>query len=324
MEAQELAKKVDDARLALKQKTRENASATKAMQSAERAYKNAVEWLADAEKDLARAKNEKATKRAEDQKAKATAKIAETKAKLDAVTAETKPALEALASAEGAFKAADAEQKSAAAAARDAERKLSPVSVFVSLKAKKLYIRQAMEQIYEGDVTIRDPETPIGTHIFTAVDYQPGGRDMRWNVVSIAGRQPGEPEKSSGMNRHPRNASVPAIPTDATAAKAALDRIDIPRGDRPAHLRARPAGLLADRLRRGSAQGDRQGHGLHRADQRRAAGRHHSAAEAPSRVLRRLLWIWRLRGSYDDRGYDRRRRRGGAPHGPFGGPFKWW
>jgi hypothetical protein len=26
---------------------------------------------------------------------------------------------------------------------------------------------------------------------------------------------------------------------------------------------------------------------------------------------------------YND-GYDRRRRRGGAPYGPFGGAFKWW
>ncbi|MEI9900273.1 MAG: hypothetical protein WDN31_09280 [Hyphomicrobium sp.] len=101
--------------------------------------------------------------------------------------------------------------------------------MFVSFKTKKLYIRQAMEQIYEGDVAIRDPEQPIGTHIFTAVDYQPGGRDMRWNVVSIAGRQEGEPEKSSGMNKVPRNQTVPGIPTDVAAAKAALDRIDIPQ-----------------------------------------------------------------------------------------------
>ncbi len=103
------------------------------------------------------------------------------------------------------------------------------MSVFISLKTNKLYIRQAMEQVYEGDVTIRDPETPIGTHIFTAVDYQPGGRDMRWNVVSIAGRQDGEPEKSSGMNKHSRNGSVAAIPTDPSEASAALDRIEIPR-----------------------------------------------------------------------------------------------
>ena len=323
VEAQELAKKVDDARLALKQKTRENASATKAMKSAERAYKNAVEWLADAEKDLARAKNEKATKRAEDQKAKATTKVADTKAKLDAVTAETKPALEALASAEGAFKAADAEQKSAAAAARDAERKLSPVSVFVSLKAKKLYIRQAMEQIYEGDVTISDPETPIGTHIFTAVDYQPGGRDMRWNVVSIAGRQPGEPEKSSGMNRHPRNASVPAIPTDATAAKAALDRIDIP---------AETAQRISELVLPGSSL-IVSDEAAHKETNKATDFIVLISGEPQGGIILRPkprpefyddFYGYGGWGSYDDRGYDRRRRRGGAPYGPFGGPFKWW
>jgi lipoprotein-anchoring transpeptidase ErfK/SrfK len=228
-EAEELAKKVDAARLALKQKKTASARAAKALKSAERAHKNATDWLADTEKALTRAKTEKQVKRAEEQKVKATAKVAEAKAKLDAVTAENKPALDELARAEDAFKAADAEQKAVAEAARDAQRKLSPVSVFISRKTGKLYIRQALEQIYEGDVTIRDPEAPIGTHVFTAVDYQPGGREMKWNVVSIAGRQPGEPEKSSGMNKHPRNASVPAIPTDAAAAGAALDRIEIPR-----------------------------------------------------------------------------------------------
>ena len=75
---------------------------------------------------------------------------------------------------------------------------------------------------------IHDPTQPIGTHIYTAVDYKPGGRDMQWNVVSIAGRQPGEPEKSSGMNRVGRG-NVAPIPTDLVAATAALDRVEIPK-----------------------------------------------------------------------------------------------
>ena len=136
-----------------------------------------------------------------------------------------------------------------AAAARDAERKLSPVSVFISLKTKKLYVRQAYEPIFEADVTIRDPDTPIGTHTFTALDYQPGGRDMRWNVVSIAGRQPGEPEKSSGMNQRKRNQSVEGIPTDTAAADCRARPHRDPARDRRAHQRAGAAGLLADRLR---------------------------------------------------------------------------
>lgn len=322
-EAQELAKKVDAERLIFKQRTRENARATKALRSAERAYKNAVEWLADAEKSLARAKKESAIKRAEEQKAKATAKVAETKAKLEAVTAETKPALEELKRAEEAFKAADAEQKVAAEAARDAQRKLSPVSVFISLKAKKLYIRQALEQIYEGDVTIRDPETPIGTHTFTAVDYQPGGREMRWNVVSIAGRQPGEPEKSSGMNQHSRNASVPGIPTDVAAANAALDRIEIPEEtvQRISELVLPGSSLIvsdeAAHKETGKAtdfivllSGEPQGGIILR--------------PKPRPEFYDDYWGYGYGYGYD--GYDRRRRRGygGAPYGPFGGKFPWW
>ena len=322
-EAEELAKKVEDARVAFKQKQRDSARAAKALKSAERANKNAIEWLADAEKDLARAKTEKATKRAEDQKAKATTKVAEAKAKLEAVTAENKPALEELASAEAAFKAADAEHKAAAGAAREAIRKLSPVSVFVSLKAKKIYIRQDMEQIYEGDVTIRDPDQPIGTHIFTAVDYQSGGRDMKWNVVSIAGRQPGEPEKSSGMNRSGRNGSVPAIPTDTAAAMAALDRVEIPKetaehiselvlpgsslivSDEAAHKETGKATDFIVLL-----SGEPQGGIILR--------------PKPRPEFYDDYWGGGY-GYNDGYGYDRRRgRRGGAPYGPFGGAFKWW
>jgi lipoprotein-anchoring transpeptidase ErfK/SrfK len=318
-EAAELNKKVEDARLTVKQKKTASVRATKALKAAERANKNAIDWLADAEKDLARAKTDKQTKRAEEQKTKATAKIAETKAKLDAVTAENKPALDELAQAEADFNAIDGEQKAIAEAARDAQRKLSPVSVFISRKANKIYIRQAHEQIYEGDVTIRDPDAPIGTHIFTALDYQPGGRDMKWNVVSIAGRQPGEPEKSSGMNQAARNASVPSIPTDVAAASAALDRVEIPRetaehiselvlpgsslivSDEAAHKETGKATDFIVLL-----SGEPQGGIILR--------------PKPKPDYYDDYWGY----GYDGYGYDRRRRRGGAPYGPFGGAFKWW
>jgi hypothetical protein len=327
-EAEELGKKADAARLEAKQKQRESAKAAKALRTAENAYKGAQEWLADAEKDLASAtkdNKEKAIKRAEEQKAKATAKIAEAKAKLDAVTAETGPALEAAKKAANVAKAAEDEKATAAAAARDAERKLSPVSVFISLKTKKLYIRQAMEQIYEGDVTIRDPDAPIGTHIFTAVDYKPGGHDMRWNVVSIAGRQPGEPEKSSGMNKRARNAIVESIPTDVNAAQAALGRIEIPQEtmEKISELVLPGSSLIvsdeAAHKETGKAtdfivliSGEPQGGIILRPKPRNEYyDDFYGGGFGP--------WGYDNRG-YD--GYDRRRRRG--PSGPFGGQFKWW
>jgi hypothetical protein len=228
-EAEELGKKATSARAAAKQKQRESAKAARDLKNAENANKRAVSWLADAERILSRATKEKAIKRAEDQKAKAEAKVAETKAKLEQVQALTKPALEEAQRADEIAKAAEAEKDAATAAARDAERKLSPVSVFISRKTGKLYIRQDYEQIYEGDVVIHDPDQPIGTYTFTAADYKPGAREMQWMVVSIAGRQPGEPEKSSGMNRISRNAKVEAIPTDLAGATSALDRIEIPQ-----------------------------------------------------------------------------------------------
>lgn len=200
-EAQELGKKADAAKAIAKQKQRESAKAARDLKNAESAFKRATGWLEDAERTLSRAKSDKAIQRAQAQKAKAEAKVADTKAKLEKMQADTKPALEAAQQAADAAKVAEDEKNAAAEAARDAERKLSPVSVFISRKTGKLYIRQAFDQIYEGDVFIRDPDEPIGTYTYTALDYKPGGREMLWNVVSIAGRQPGEPEKSSGMNQ---------------------------------------------------------------------------------------------------------------------------
>ena len=317
-EADELTKKADAARLIAKQKQRASADAARAVKSAQNAYKRAVDWLADAEKDLSRAKKEKAIKRAEDQKAKATAKIAETKAKLEQVEAATKPALDEAQRAAEAAKAAEAEKIAATAAAREAERKLSPVSVFISRSTGKLYIRQALEQVYEGEVIIHDPDQAIGTHIFTAVDYKPGGRDMRWTVVSIAGRPEGEPEQSSGMNRHLRDASVPAIPTDAAAASAALDRIEIPKEtmERISELVLPGSSLIVS---------DEAAH--------KETGKQTDfivllSGEPQGGIILRPkpkpeyyddYWGYGY-GYGDGYGYDRRRPK----RGPFGGKFPWW
>ena len=144
---------------------------------------------------------------------------------------------------------------------------------------------------------------------FTAVDYQPGGRDMRWNVVSIAGRQPGEPEKSSGMNQRKRNQSVGRHPDGCRRGDCCARPDRDPARDRRAHHRAGAAGLFAHRLRRGRAQGDGQGDRLHRADQRRTAGRHRPAAQAAR--LSTTTTTGYNNGPFGW-GYDNRRRKGAS------------
>ena len=96
------------------------------------------------------------------------------------------------------------------------------MSVFVSRKAQRLYVRKGNMPVYEAPVLIRDPQAPIGTFVFTAVDLG-AASEMRWTVVSMYSSPTRiEPAAPTGYGR-PRG-PVPAR-TDVAAAGAALDRI---------------------------------------------------------------------------------------------------
>jgi hypothetical protein len=239
-EAAEAAKKADAARLNAKQKSAERARAMKGLRVAETAKKRAEENVADADRDLSKATSDSAKERAQADKDKAAPRLAEATTKFEAAKAEFQPKIDDYEQAVGAAKAAEASRTALLAQARDAERKMSPVSVFISLKTQKLYVRQAFEPIFEAPVTIRDPDRPIGTHTYMAVDYADGAQDMRWNVVSIGGRRGddyddddrsrrrGDDYDDEGRGRRGER-SADATPTDVSSAGAALDRISIPQ-----------------------------------------------------------------------------------------------
>jgi hypothetical protein len=145
--------------------------------------------LASAEKALAAAKTDQAKARAEEQKQKAAAKVAELQTQFDTAEANAKSKLDAAAAAEGAAKAAI-----------EAKLALEPASVFISRATQKLYVRRGFEATLEVPVAIRNPDQPIGTHVFTAVGR--ADRGLRWTAVTI----------DSG-----------------DSAQAALDRISIPQ-----------------------------------------------------------------------------------------------
>ena len=76
--------------------------------------------------------------------------------------------------------------------AKVAAAKKIPISIFVSRKRQRLYIRQDFEPLFDVPVTITEPESPLGTHVFTALEFTgPEHTILRWNVVSL----PGEPPK---------------------------------------------------------------------------------------------------------------------------------
>jgi hypothetical protein len=332
-EAEAIEKEAEPARALAKQREPDKKRASKALRAAEKAVKRATDRVAYADKILARAKSDKSKKRAETRKAKADAKLAEAQAKFEAVLAEAQPKIDAYKQAADALKALEDERDAAKAKADAAKRKLAPVQVFISLKTQKLYVRQGFQPVFETPVTIRDPYSPIGTHTFTAVGYGQNGRDMRWTVVSIAGRQPGEYDDYDyygdggyydddyyyrpRRRRRARTSSKPK-PTDVAAAKAALDRITIPEEarERISKLVLPGTSLIVSDEAASKETGKQTGFVV------LISGEPQGAIKKRRRRDPYADDYYGYNDGYYD-GYDRRRR-GRRSRGPFGGPFFRW
>src|SRR5499433_4055190 len=165
---------------------KEAAPFTAALRKLELAKTRADAALAGAEKALAAAKTDQAKGRAEDQKQKAAAKVEELQTQLDAAKANAKSKLDAAAAAQDAAKASETKKADAAKAASEAKLALEPVSVFISRATQKLYVRrnthkpwpdggEVFDATIEVPVTIRNPDQPIGTHVFTAMAQRGAG-----------------------------------------------------------------------------------------------------------------------------------------------------
>jgi lipoprotein-anchoring transpeptidase ErfK/SrfK len=191
-EADEAAKLAQQSKNAATLAVKEAGPLAAALRKLELARTRADAALASAEKALAAAKTDQAKARAEAQQQKAAAKVEELQTQLEA--AKAKSGLDALAAAQDAAKAAETRRADAAKAASDAKLALEPVSVFISRATQKLYVRrnthkripdggEFFDATIEVPVTIRDPDKPIGTHVFSAVARSGGG--LRWTAVTI-------------------------------------------------------------------------------------------------------------------------------------------
>jgi hypothetical protein len=117
------------------------------------------------------------------------------------------------------------------------ERKDNPVSIFVSRKTGRLSVKLGMgDPVIDVPVTIKDPNQPLGTHVFTALGYTPGEKGMRWNVVTV--NTPAARENTY-QRRHRHEDEVYIAPAGDNSDPAnALERIEIPKDtlDRLAEL----------------------------------------------------------------------------------------
>jgi lipoprotein-anchoring transpeptidase ErfK/SrfK len=121
--------------------------------------------------------------------------------------------------------------------AKVAAAKKTQIAIFISRKRQRLYVRQNFEPLFDAPVAIAQPEAPLGTHVFTALEFTgPDRTTLRWNVVSLPGEAPKrvryvEERGRYGEPRRRRREVVDDRATDAPPPQSpaqVLARIDIP------------------------------------------------------------------------------------------------
>ncbi|MEO1283139.1 MAG: L,D-transpeptidase family protein, partial [Pseudomonadota bacterium] len=85
-------------------------------------------------------------------------------------------------------------------AKRAQERYEKPITVLISRKKQKLYVRQDQDEILEAPVTFENPDSPIGTHVFTATGYTADQEDLHWKTITPA-RGAAKVKRTKGMSR---------------------------------------------------------------------------------------------------------------------------
>jgi hypothetical protein len=140
---------------------------------------------------------------------------------------------------EAATAAADAEEarREAVAAAKAAERLVEPISVLVSRKAGRVYVRQGWQPVHEAPVAFTDGGPPLGTHVYLATGVATDGAGLRWLSVSLPASALRPPRP--GDRRNGPAGSVPASVATQETAAGALARFELPEATRR---------IIADRL----------------------------------------------------------------------------
>ena len=102
------------------------------------------------------------------------------------------------------------------AVATDRVFRPGPISILISQRDQRMYVRKGLEPIYDFPVVIRNSGRPLGTHVFSAVAQNDGAKTLRWMVVSMPSTLPGVPTGFVAKSQI------------LAAAKEALDRLELP------------------------------------------------------------------------------------------------
>ena len=112
---------------------------------------------------------------------------------------------------------------------KEALRRAMPVSVLVSKKDRRIYVRQGLAPVFDAPISVRDPETPLGSHLYIATAANDDGTGLKWSVVSMPARA-AEEQGERGKNKAlvDKQTGMPPTPRRSTSTPAeALERVEI-------------------------------------------------------------------------------------------------
>ncbi len=125
------------------------------------------------------------------------------------------------------WKEAVAAAERAAESVTEAERRLKPVSVLFSKKEGRVFIRQDWKEVYQAPIAFKDPDRPIGTHLFIAVNADVHGQ-LTWSDISVPSGRTSKDDLAPKRSKASKRAN-PTRPDNlqGDTASAALERVEM-------------------------------------------------------------------------------------------------
>ena len=115
-------------------------------------------------------------------------------------------------------------------AEKEARRRALPLSVLVSKKDQRIYVRQGLAPIFDLPVSVRDPGRALGSHLYIATAANDDGTSLKWSVVSMPTQNAEERGERRAETTAVDTLGVTANPNRPPSSPAeALERIEIPQ-----------------------------------------------------------------------------------------------
>lgn len=103
----------------------------------------------------------------------------------------------------------------------DLWRRLNSAAGIWRYSTGHLYVRQGMKDLFDGPVTINQPDDPLGTHVYMAMHFETDATSSRWTAATLKQKRP--PRRSEHIQDDEMLAKANAV-----SAVQALERIEIP------------------------------------------------------------------------------------------------